>query len=1069
MKTQRLSRISGAVILALGLTTSSMATETSSAIRGKIIGPQGNAASNVVIKVVHEPTGTISTFTTNDSGVFVAKGLRVGGPYKVLVDSDIHNDAELENIFLSLGDTYRLNAQLEAQDIETIQVTGTRFLQDVGGSSSVFNADTIGNTPSFNRDIKDIARLNPLASINGGGELTIAGGNPRTNSLTVDGIGQNDDFGLNFGGYPTEQPPVALDAIEQISVDVSPFSAKKGNFGGGTINAVTKSGTNEVKFSGYYETSTPSMAGDVKNISQVFENGRAVLDENGHRTFEVKEVAPIVTENRFGLSVGGPIIEDKLFYFVNYASWSKELEMDYGFAGSGATHEYTSASEEGFQQFLDILDNTYGFQDSLGGDPKDTNETLLAKLSWNINNDHRLDFTYQWQDDQDERNFGTGGSTVMLNSARYTYVTKFNNFSSKLYSDWSSDFTTELGISYKDVSSESDTNSDFGSVKVEEFFRGPAYQFGTDIYRHANSSETENFTLSLDATYLLDEHEINFGAQYERLRLYNLFAENSLGSWEFDNFWGFENREVGNFRGRYDFTYGNAYTNNSDDTAYDAVRSQISVYVEDKFYLTDDIEVVAGVRYERLSSDDKPVLNQAFVDTYDFSNQENLDGLDIILPRVNLTWFAAEDLIVRAGIGRFQGGIPNVWYNNPFQKDGITLVSAPSQVINDYYANNPADITSIPQEIQNSLTQGAGSTNYTDPNFELPSSWRAQVGFDYTLDIPYLGEGFKWQSELMYHKKENEAVWQNTSLRPVGVAADGERVINESIYSGDLSDNFDIMMTNAKKDGRSVIFSTALAKEWDNGISMTMSYAHQDVTENHVGSSSRAQSNYKHNIIKNRNEELVARGHYEVEHSLKLTLGYETEFFEGYQTRFNMYFERRSGRPYSTVMGMYRDDDLGDTYDFESNSAYLAYIPSGADDPNVNWDESDLSWQELSVLLDQAGISPSGSIINRNTGTQPWVTKMDISIKQEIPGFVDGHKGQIFFMVDNFANLLNDDWGIEKRLNYPNQAIYDFGGLDSEGRYIIDPRFNGADTRNYNGITSSSSSWQAKIGINYKF
>ena len=1068
MKTHRLSQTAGAVVLALGLATSAIAADTSSSMRGKIISSQGNAAENTKIKLVHEPTGTVAEYVTNENGVFIAKGLRVGGPYTIVIDSAVDLDSELKNVYLSLGETYRFDEQLREQQIETISVTGTRIIQDVGGSSSVFGSELIEQAPSFNRDIKDIARMNPLATINGNGELTIAGGNPRTNSLTVDGIGQNDDFGLNYGGYPTEQPPVSLDAIEQISVDASPFSAKKGNFGGGTINAVTKSGTNEFKFSSFYETSTPSMAGDVKQISQVFEDGRPVLDEDGKRTFEVNEVESIQTEKRFGISVGVPILEDELFYFVNYTSWSSELEMDYGFEGSGATHEYNT-SEANFNEFLSILSNTYGLQDSLGGDPKDENETLLAKISWNINSEHRFDFTYQWQDDKDARNFGTGGNTVDLASSRYKYQTKFNNFAAKLYSDWTDDFVTEIGISYKDVQSDSITNSDIGSVKVEEFFRGPSYQFGTDVFRHANKSETENFTLAIDATYFYGEHEITFGTQYESLRLYNLFAQNSLGSWEFDNFSGFEDREVGNFRGSYDFSYDNAYTNNSKDTEYDATREQLSLYVEDKFYLTDDIEIVAGVRYERLSSSDKPTLNETFLANYGFDNRENLDGLDIVLPRVNLTWFATEDLTVRAGVGRFQGGIPNVWYNNPFQNDGITLVSAPNSAIADYYANNPADITQIPQEIKDSLVKGQGSTNYTDPNFELPSSWRASLGFDYILDIPYLGEGFKWTSEIMYHKKENEAVWKNTAIQPVGLAADGERIIQESRYSGDAIENFDIMMTNADDDGRSVILSTALAKEWDNGLSMTLSYTHQDIEENQAGSSSRAQSNYKHNIIQNRNVDFVSRGHYETEHSLKFTLGYKHEFFAGYPTRVNLFFERRSGRPFSYVMGMYRDRDLGDSDDFYSNSAYLPYIPTGADDANVNWEESGITWDELNGLLNDAGISTRGKILDRNTATQPWVTKMDLVVKQDLPGFVDGHNGQLYFMIDNFANLLNDDWGIERRHQYPNQAIYDFGGLDDQGRYILDKRHNGADVRNYSEIVTASSAWQMKIGVSYRF
>jgi len=1066
MNKPRLSKIASAIVIAVGLSASAMAADTSSSMRGKILSPTGTAAANVKVIVIHEPSKTSREFITNDTGNFTAKGLRVGGPYTVIIDSDTYSDTTLDNIFLNLGDTHRINQQLQEDNVERIQVTGSSILQKSGGSNSIFGAELIENTPTFNRDIKDVARLNPLASINGNGELIIAGGNPRSNSLTVDGIGQNDDFGLNFGGYPTEQPPVSLDAIEQISVDVSPFSASKGNFGGGTINAVTKSGSNAFKFSGFAETSTPDMAGDVQSIKTISEDGDNVLDDNGHQTFETKTTKAIKTQSRFGFNMGGPIIKDELFFFVNYSNWSSKLEMDYGFEGSGATHEY-NISQEQFDEFNTILSDVYGRTDSLGGDPKDTNETLLAKLSWNINDDHRLDFTYQWQDDQDERSAGTGGTTVNMASNRYTYATSFNNFATKIYSDWSSDFSTEIGISYKDVATESNTNSDIGQVTAITKYRGPKFVFGQDEYRHANESGTENLTLSLDAAYLMDEHEINFGIQYEDLSLYNLFAANSLGSWEFASFGDFADRDLAKYG---EFTYQNAYTGNTNDLAYNVSRSQLSLYVEDNFYLNDDISVTAGVRYERLSSDDKPTLNTGFQETYGYNNQENLDGIDIILPRVNVEWIYSDDLTLSAGIGRFQGGIPNVWYNNPFQNDGITLVAASSNAIDDYYEDRLVDTDfSVPGEIINSLEKGAGSTNYTDPNFKLPSSWRSRIAADYTFDIAGLGENFSWSTELMYHVKENEAVWTNTALVNPTTAADGERLIYESRYSDDLKDNFDIQMTNAKDDGRSIIFSTALAKRWDSGLSVTMSYAHQDVEENHAGSSSRAQSNYKHNVVKSRNVDFVARGSYEVEHNLKLNIGYEAELFAGYNTNINLFFERRSGRPLSWVMGNYKDNDFGDTRDFYSNSAYLAYIPSGADDPNVNWDESGMSWSELEVHLNQAGISERGQILDRNSGTQPWVTTMDLSIKQQIPGFSKEHKGEVFLMVDNFANLLNSDWGVEKRMGYPQQAIYDFGGLDNDGKYTIDKVYGGADTRSYDQTVLSSSGWQMKVGISYKF
>ena len=514
----------------------------------------------------------------------------------------------------------------------------------------MFNEDTIRNTPSFDRDVKDIARINPLVSIRGNGEMTIAGGNPRTNSFSVDGISQNDDFGLNFGGYPTQQPPVSLSALEQISVDTSPFSAKKGKFGGGSINAVTKSGTNEFKFSGYYETTTPSLSGDIKSIAEV----SGEFDENGHRTYTINENEANLTEKRFGFNVGGALVEDQLFFFVDYTKWTETSDIDYGFAGSGASNEFNVTAEQ-FETFNRVLTNTYGMNDALPTSPEDTDESVLTKLSWNINDDHRMDFTYQWKEGVNDSNVSGGGSTVKLNSTRYDYVTKFDNYAAKLYSDWNDEFSTEIGISYKNVTNTSDTKSDIGTVKVFlDGGRGDGFEFGRDVNRHANESETETFILSLDATYFLGEHEINFGGQFERLSLYNLYVRDSLGSWTFQSLEDFENQMLNpDSRGTTDFSYSNAYTNNAADAGYTAVRSQLSLYAQDKYYLTDDLELTAGLRYERIMASDEAPLNEDFLARNGFSNQENLDGVDIFLPRLGLVWTPSDDLTVRGGIGSF--------------------------------------------------------------------------------------------------------------------------------------------------------------------------------------------------------------------------------------------------------------------------------------------------------------------------------------------------------------------------------------------------------------------------------
>ncbi|MCF6439607.1 TonB-dependent receptor [Pseudoalteromonas luteoviolacea] len=1071
MKNVRLTKVAGALVLALGVSASAFASETSSSMRGKITTPEGSAATNVKVTVIHEPTGTVSQFVTNDSGAFIAKGLRVGGPYKVILDSDTYSDSELNNIYLDLGQTRRVTSQLEPKKIETISVSGYKIVQQAGGSSSVFGEETLKNMPSFNNDLKDVARLNPLASVNGAGELTIAGNNPKTNSFTVDGIGQNDDFGLSSGGYPTQQPPVALDAIEQVSVDAAPFSAKKGNFGGGQINAVTKSGSNEYTFTGFYEFSNPSLAGKLDSINEI----SGEQDKDGHRTYETVSDDSILNENRYGFSTGGAILKDELFYFVNYNSWTQTKELSYGWEGAGTTHEHDIAQAD-FDRFNNILQNTYGLTDELGGDPESTNDTLLVKLSWNINDAHRADFTYQWQDDNQDREYSEGGDEVLLASRRFTEEKSFNNFSTKIYSDWTDSFSTEIGFAYKDVASESINNSDLGTVEVHvDGSRTPSFNFGRDEFRHTNISETETSTFTFDGTYFYGDHEINFGTHVESIRLYNLFAANTKGSWTFDSLDDFA---AGNLD---EFSYRNAYTNEANDLAYDATRTQLAVYIEDKFYPTDDLELNVGLRYERLSSSDKPTLNAAFAKTYGFSNQENLDGVDIILPRIGFKYYATDALTINGGVGRFQGGIPNVWYNNPYQNDGLTYVTASNAVVDQYVEDNNnraqtdplkvnnAGFASVPGVVKGSLAPGAGSTNYTDPDFELPSSIRAQVGFDYEFDSELLGDGFKWSAELSYHIKENEAVWKNTALEAVGTSKDG-RVKYESIYNDAAAENFDIKMTNASEDVRSIIFTTSLAKEFDNGLYVSASYTHQDIEDVAPGSSSRAQSNYKHAVTQSRNVDHVAAGYYEIEHSLKLNVSYTTQFVDGYDSKFNLFFERRSGRPYSYVMGFYRDGAYGDTRDFYSNSAYLAYIPSGADDQNVSYkDPENFGWAQLEQLLNRAGISERGQILDRNTYRQPWVTTMDVSFKQEIPGFYSDHKAEFYVMIENFANMLNSDWGQEERLKFPNQSIYDFGGLTEDDKIIIENKFGGADVRNFNEIDDNKSAWRAKLGVRYTF
>ncbi|HAW76667.1 MAG TPA: cell envelope biogenesis protein OmpA, partial [Alteromonas australica] len=255
-KKTQFSRIAIAVALSIGVATTAVAaTGQSSAMRGTVVGPQGNPAAGSSITIIHEPSGTVKEATVNENGVFSARGLRVGGPYMIVVESEKFQSRIIEDVYLELNDTFELDAALEsASDIERVTVTGSRDFFSNNGSNSVFGESAIENMPTFNRDIKDIVRSNPLAVVSADGEeLSIAGSNPKYNTFTVDGVGVNDTFGLQSNGYPTSRPPVSLDAISQVSVEFTPFSARAGKFGGGNVNVVTKSGTNDFHGTVFYE------------------------------------------------------------------------------------------------------------------------------------------------------------------------------------------------------------------------------------------------------------------------------------------------------------------------------------------------------------------------------------------------------------------------------------------------------------------------------------------------------------------------------------------------------------------------------------------------------------------------------------------------------------------------------------------------------------------------------------------------------------------------------------------------------------------------------------------------
>ncbi len=1046
-----------AMAVAVALSSSYAMADTSSAVRGRISTPEGAAAAGTKVVILHVPSGTSRTVTTNDSGSFVVSGLRVGGPYKIIVDSETYADETVNDVFLQLGDTFQLNRQLKtAEQVERIAVTGTAIASQTTGSSSTFDQELIENAPAFNRDLKDIVRNNPLAVVSEDNQLSIAGANSRFNSFTIDGIGQNDDFGLNSSGYPTQRSPISLDAISQISVDVTPFTAKAGGFSGGLVNAVTKSGTNDVAGSFFYEMTNNSLAGNAKS-KRISNN----------RTFEVSD------SYTFGGTLGGAVVEDKLFYFVSYENFKQETPTPFG-VGSGSNPSLVTQAQ--VDTVLKTLKDTYGITDSLGSDPEDTDEKILLKIDWNINDLHRADFTYQFQNNLEGRNFSDSNSTIVLKSRAYDYKTITSNFAGHLFSDWTDEFSTEVSFAYKDVKAESLLNSFNAAYSIQT----PTGRIngGTDVFRHANVADNVNFKLGVDATYLMDEHTLNFGYEVERLNLFNLFAESSLGSWTFDNTNSGAVSGMTNFAQKKPtaFDYKNAPSNKIEDTTVDLTRTTHVLYVEDEFSPIDDVDVTAGLRYERLATNDIPTLSPAFQKQYGFANTEAMDGLDVVLPRLGVKWYLTESTTLRGGVGLFTGGQPNVWVTNSYTNNGMTFVQAPKSVRDQTLTNTAnVDFNSVPQFVKDSLKPG-GFTNYTDPNFKLPTDLRYQLAADFNFEIPFLGDDFNSTLDATLIQRRDPAVWLDTSRVPSGKKAADGRIIYKSIYSGDLKDNYDIMLTNGEESETTRILSASLAKTWETGIRMTTSYTNQDSEEANPGTSSRAVSNYGNNPVLDRNVNIIAPAVNETKHRLVLNLGYSTEFFSGYATKFDLFFERKSGRPLSYVLDSNRDFAFGDQTDLGSNDVYLPYIPTSATDPVMKFGngKTGYTYEQIMEVFRTVGLDKyAGGHAPKNAFYQPWTTTMDLNVQQEIPGFSPEHKGTLYFTVLNLANLLDKDSGQVHRMRFPQQPLMQFSVDSTTGQYTYEPLSSSStllqNARNWSEFYPSASVWRIKVGVNYRF
>jgi len=1056
-----------ASVLVLAGPVATYAQETTSAIRGKVISVNGSPLDAASIDVIDSRTGIKRSYSTNSSGTFFASRLPVGGPYKVVVNGD--KTIMVDSI--ALGDTFKLAIDLSG--IEEVVVTAEQLQGgDVApGPSATFGAFELETSVAINRDIADVYAMDPRMNIDSdddGFSVNCGGKHPRFNSVTLDGVSQNDRFGLNENGYSTAVGmPFPFDGISQVSVSLAPFDVTYGGFSACNINAVTKSGSNEWDGGVFYEYSSDDLKGTTL--------GDAASDQSG----------PAYTESKKGFHIGGPLIEDKLFIFAAYEESEKPRFLQKGYAGSGNGVERDWLSQSDYNRIVDIANNVYNYD--AGGQPGNgtqESEKYMVRLDWNINEDHNLAVIYNYFDGFQLRDSDGDSNEFEFANHYYTKGSESETFTMSLSSQWTDALSTEIFYSTNEMNDSQVTvgDPDFGDMQISIGGRTGTVYLGADDSRQANALNTESKYFKFSAKYLVGEHLITAGFDSEELTVFNQFVQHSNGG-EYDYFDSSSGNSAAcdalSAQGRADddacglsgidrfelgtpsrIYYGSGGgTNNPDDAAANFVNTINSVYIQDELYLSEqNLTITAGLRYEYMESDDRPNFNQAFFDANGVRNDANVDGIDIIMPRLGFTWEYSPELTVRGGLGLYSGGNPNVWISNAWSNDGATNV----QLRNSYGSDSVlSDIPlsgsgrpgyDVPQDLVDEVAattiDNASSTRIAllDPNYKQPSEWKFALGASY--DLPW--GGVQAEIDYLHTETKDSAIYLDLSQEIVGNTIDGMPIYD--YVNGE--DNH--MLTNSSEDASSDSISIVLKKSFDWGLDLQMGYAYIDAEDVAPMTSSTAGSNWDATATSNPNDLTAATSNYTAPHRFTARASYATELFADLTTRITLMAYSSEGQPQSYVMGS--GDLEGDGF----YGRHLLYVPTGADDPNVVFEDgfdsgAFFSWARAHDL--------DAGYVQRNETHAPWSTRMDLRIDQELPTFVDGTKGKIYFKMYNLGNFLNDEWGHVNDAQFFSVQMVE-SSVNSNGQYVFE-EFN--DTNSITDLKENPSLWTARIGLEFEF
>ncbi|MEM7187396.1 MAG: carboxypeptidase regulatory-like domain-containing protein [Bacteroidota bacterium] len=1073
-----------------GMFTSYGQGVTTSSINGRITDASGEPLSGANIVALHVPSGTKYGAISDFDGYYRVPGMRPGGPYTVTISYVGYDDFLRNEVYLQLGDNKRISVNMDeaANALETVVISAQRnnvFDSNKTGTETTVTERDILTLPAASRSIADFVRVTPQAQItegNDGFSVSIAGQNNRYNAIYIDGAVNNDVFGLagsGTNGGQTGVNPFSVDAIESFQINVAPFDVRQSGFSGGSISAITRSGTNEWQGSAYAFLRNESLAGETPPD----------LVPDGESAEKLDEFTALT----YGMRLGGPIIKDKLFFFVNYERQEDETPQPFEFGN----YEGRSSLQD-IQTLTNFLQSTYGYDP--GGFANNTrtldSDKVTVKLDWNINDNNKISLRHglvkaENLESRTSNDFNIGfinGSELFETTTNSTALEWNSNFSPKV--------SNKLVVGYTTVRDDRDpSGSPFPTVDIQD--GNGTISFGSEPFSTANLLDQDIFTINNNVEIYSGQHTITLGGNLEHSKTKNLFFAFNFGDYTFEDQFddkgnlissGLNQFLTGQDADVYQHGYsllGNGVTGDESAGAAEFSLTQVAFYAQDEFQLTDNFKFTYGLRadipyWEDGTVNDDfnnrtiPILEAFGKDLQGARVGQGIDPSLHLSPRLGFNWDVKDDNTtqIRGGIGVFTSRVPLVWPGGTYNNNGVTGGF-------NFEFGQPfvADVNGQFEDPAPGSGATGGNIDLFAKDFKLPQVLKYNIGVDQKLPI----WGLIASADFLYTDIITDIYYENLNLKAPSGQLNGN---GDNRPTWDRRDEIDdtygrIMLGSNTGEGHAWNATFTLRKPFANGFQGQVSYSKGYSEKIFEGTSSQNSSQWRNiQTVNGKNSDLpTSESDFSIGSRITSNLSYELKWNENVKTTIGLFYEGAEGTPISYIYNEGRDL-LND----DSRDNALIYVPANqAEITLVDFTDSDgntvtaaQQWADLNEFIEGNEYlrSRRGGYAERNGDRLAWSHVLDLKFLQDFSITAGGKKHTLQASLDifNFTNLLNKDWG--KRRFAPNfgevaPLTTVSGGPDPAFTFDKTRFEDGIDELDDNGIQSSR--WQMQVGLRYIF